>query len=147
MISFGGKKSKKKVVRRSDEPVQSGFPARQQLKTISRLIKAVKIGSRIRYHLEYEDTTVLESLVIGYQINGIKVYRQNDVRVMLSEDEVGIVIGTAEGPEKFSRAESFELIVPGAVGEERKLDYDSRANLSRRGPFAPHARLSVMSYC
>lgn len=147
MISFGGKKAKKAPVKVSGARSEGSFPARQQLKLIARLVKSVKIGSRIRYHLEYEDSTVLESLVIGYQINGVKVYRQNDIQVLTGEEQVGVVIKTPEGPEEFSRIESFELIVPGAVGEERKLDYDSRANMSRRGPFAPHARLSVMSYC
>ncbi|MGH1371510.1 MAG: hypothetical protein ACRBBW_05715 [Cellvibrionaceae bacterium] len=147
MISFGGKKAKKTPVKPAVSSAQATVPARQQLKLIARLIKAVKIGTRIRYHMEYEDSTVMESLVIGYQINGVKVYRHNDVQVLVGEDKIGVAIDTPDGVEEFSRVESFDLIVPGAVGEEKKLDYDSRASLSRRGPFAPHARLSVMSYC
>jgi len=146
MISFGGKKSKKAVIKpRADSPRASGS-VRQQLKLLNRLLTSVKIGSRIRYHMEYEEATTLESLVIGYQINGLMVFRQSDVKATADGEDAAVTVMTSDGVEEFTRLESFDLVVPGAVGEERKLDYDSRASMSRRGPFAPHARLSVMSY-
>lgn len=142
MISFTGKKSK---VKKSPLGNELTFPTRQRLALIKRFVAAVKIGSRIRYHQEFEEASELESLVIGYQINDVQVFRQADIDFVENDLSLKLVIHCDGKTEEFTRIEDFCLIVPDTSGEELKLDYDSRANLSRRGPFAPRSHLVVIS--
>lgn len=147
MISFSGKKKvKKNNAEGSQNEHSTGKRAtRHRVNSLRRLLNAVKIGGRIRYHKEYEGESILETLIIGYRINDLFVYRQADIDFIEEDDLPTVVINTAEGRKKLSRIEAIQLIVPGAIGEEKKLDYDSRANLGRRGPFAPKANLVVMT--
>ena len=143
MISLTGKKKAKPAA-----PAASGNqrPSRLKVEQLERVLSAVKIGNRIRYHKEYEENTVLESLVIGYRINDQFVYRQNDIRFSSDGDRPRVVIRTEKGMKELSTIDSVQLVVPSAIGEERKLDYDSRANLGMRGQFATNTRLVIMSY-
>lgn len=149
MISFGSKKKQKtntKTSTSSDAEQGDKSPSRrQQMQALQRMVNAVKIGSRIRYHQEYEEGSVLESLVIGYRINNISLYRQSDIQFEDDDGITRVLLQTEIGQERFARIESMQLIVPGAIGEERKLDYDSRATLGRRGQFAPKSKLVLMS--
>ncbi|BFM13854.1 hypothetical protein R50073_00370 [Maricurvus nonylphenolicus] len=152
MISFGNKKKQKTNAKASTSSSQSGAEQdsngpsrRQQMQALQRMVNAVKIGSRIRYHQEYEEASVLESLVIGYRINNISLYRQSDIQFEEDDGITRVLLQTEIGQERFARIESMQLIVPGAIGEERKLDYDSRATLGRRGQFAPKSKLVLMS--
>jgi hypothetical protein len=149
MISFGSKKKQKtntKTSTSSDAEQGDKSPSRrQQMQALQRMVNAVKIGSRIRYHQEYEEASVLESLVIGYRINNISLYRQSDIQFEDDDGITRVLLQTEIGQERFARIESMQLIVPGAIGEERKLDYDSRATLGRRGQFAPKSKLVLMS--
>jgi hypothetical protein len=149
MISFGSKKKQKtntKTSTSSDAEQGDKSPSRrQQMQALQRMVNAVKIGSRIRYHQEYEEASVLESLVIGYRINNISLYRQSDIQFEDDDGITRVLLQTEIGQERFARIESMQLIVPGAIGEERKLDYDSRVTLGRRGQFAPKSKLVLMS--
>ena len=44
------------------------------------------------------------------------------------------------------RINSFQLLVLSDLGEDRKLDYDTRASLGRHGPFAKFTRLAVIAF-
>ncbi len=152
MISFGSKKNGKvskggKGNKTASEPSQeSNQPSRrQQIDALRRITSSVKIGSRIRYHQEYEESSILETLVIGYRINDIAIYRQADICFEEEDGITRVLIQTPTGRERFARLESLQIIVPSAIGEERKLDYDSRATLGRRGQFSPKSNLVVMS--
>lgn len=144
MISFGSKKNGK-----GDKPAptqESSQPSRrQQIDALRRIISSVKIGSRIRYHQEYEEGSILETLVIGYRINDISIFRHADISFEEEDGITRVLVQTPSGKERFARLESLQIIVPGAIGEERKLDYDSRATLGRRGQFSPKSQLVVMS--
>lgn len=130
----------------SDDWAETRSSRGQQLDALKRIFNSVKIGSRIRYHQEYEQDSILETLVIGYCINDIAVYRQADIEIQGDEGGIPrVVVHSASGVDRALRVDSIQLMVPGAIGEERKLDYDSRATLGRRGPFAPGSRLVVMS--
>lgn len=142
MISFIGKKSNSQKVTSAG---QITFPAKQRLALIKRFISSVKIGSRIRYHQEFEEASELESLIVGYQINDIQVFMQSDIEFVEDELSAKLIIRRDGEREELTRIEDFALIVPDTAGEELKLDYDSRANLSRRGPFAPRSHLVVFS--
>ncbi|NIB41231.1 PilZ domain-containing protein [Pseudomaricurvus alkylphenolicus] len=146
MISFGGKKKVKTTVEKPKQSAGMSRAAQKHLRQVFRLLSAAKIGSRIRYHQEYEESTILESLVVGYRINKTFIFRQNDVVFDDDEHSPRLIVNTGKGQEDITVVEDLQLVVPGGIGEERKLDYDSRANLGRRGPFAPHSHLMVMSH-
>ena len=138
--------SQSSVVAGRDDWAETRTSRGQQIDALKRIFNSVKIGSRIRYHQEYEQDSILETLVIGYCINDIAVYRQTDVEIEGDEGDIPrVVLRSASGVDRSVRVDSIQLMVPGAIGEERKLDYDSRATLGRRGPFAPSSRLMVMS--
>ncbi|NHN35878.1 hypothetical protein G8764_01050 [Pseudomaricurvus alcaniphilus] len=144
MISFGSKKLKSNKSGLGPKS-EAAFPARQRLLQLQRFVRAIRIGSRIRYHQEYEEGSSLETLVVGYQVNGHRVFRPGDIR--FEADDLGIRVVICEGGQvhDITRIESFALIVPDTSGEERQLDYDSRAQLSRLGPLGPRSRLVLMS--
>ncbi len=147
MISLTGrKKAKLGSGSGKDQTAGGQRPTRLKIEHLRRMINAVKIGCRIRYHKEYEENSILESLVIGYRINDIFVFRQSDISFSSDGDVPRLVIRTPQGVEEIARVEKVQLVVPSAIGEEKKLDYDSRANLGMRGPFAPRTRLVLMSY-
>ncbi len=146
MISFGLKKNTKTSKPAPAQTQESSQPSRrQQIDALRRITSSVKIGSRIRYHQEYEEGSILETLVIGYRINDIAVFRQTDICFEEEDGITRVLLQTSMGRERFARLESLQIIVPSAIGEERKLDYDSRATLGRRGQFSPKSKLVVMS--
>ena len=141
MISIGAKKK----ARTSGGVEAAQKPTRRRIEQIARLLETVKIGTRIRYHQEYEEHAIIEGLVIGYEIEGRAVYRQSEIGFEITEQTAALILKGDSEDRSFSRIGEFNLIVPGATGEELKLDYDSRASLSRRGAFAPNSVLTVMS--
>ncbi|GAB1255663.1 PilZ domain-containing protein [Aurantivibrio plasticivorans] len=119
-------------------------PARH-LETVKRIISCFVIGGRVRYIVDFEETARLESLVIGYNINGHLVFQKN--QVVSDPDHIlpGFTLLLEDRQEDIEYIDCFSILIPSDIGEERKLDYQTRASLGRRGPFAVGKDFSLMS--
>lgn len=133
------------------EPVAAVMPAklcRQSIANVRRIIDSVPLGARIRHHAEFDENSVLDGLVLGYGFDGNFVFLKNQVSFTDSEASPEIQLTTSEqrgGGIAYRSIESFQLLIPSDTGEERKLDYDSRASIGRNGPFSKGAYLTVIS--
>lgn len=133
------------------EPVAAVMPAklcRQSIANVHRIIDSVPLGARIRHHAEFDENSVLDGLVLGYGFDGNFIFLKNQVSFTDSESSPEIQLrtsGQCDGGVAYRSIESFQLLIPSDTGEERKLDYDSRASIGRNGPFSKGAYLTVIS--
>lgn len=94
------------------------------------------IGDRIKYYPEYQANLTMESLVLGYQINGHTIYSQNHITIKSgSTGKTLIQLHHNNQDIELSRIDSLCLILPGKAGEEYKLNFLSKASLGSRGQF------------
>lgn len=94
------------------------------------------IGDRVRYYPEYQPQMTMESLVLGYEINGHNIYSKNHLEILTSPEHKGrITLLLDSGYQEISKIRSFCILVPGKAGEEYKLDFLSKASLGSRGQF------------
>lgn len=103
-----------------------------QLKDI---VSYFPIGDRISYYPEYQADMTMQSLVLGYEINGHIIYTQNQLEIITGRDKEGFVILHLEEEREFSRIDSFCILLPGQAGEEYKLNFLNKAALGSRGQF------------
>ena len=121
-------------------------PATYKSETIKSLVDCFRIGSRIRFHREYEDAIVMESIIIGYCIEGQLIFQPKQVVIKRDDAGVSISVKTKNGIETYSRLSEFFLLLPADVDLESQLDTDSRATLGKRGPFVKGNFLKLMSF-
>jgi len=94
------------------------------------------IGGRIDYYPEYQEHMLMQSIVLGYEINGLRIYSQS--HLTFNSTGTGtpkLSINTENDHQDCLQASNFCLMLPGNTGEENKLDYPSKASLGRRGQF------------
>lgn len=129
-------------------PVVSAKQCRQSIAAVRRVIESLPLGARIRHHAEFDENSVLEGLVLGHGFDGHFVFLKNQVVFTDAEAAAEIQVNTSGQPGtgvSYRSIESFQLLIPSDTGEERKLDYDSRASIGRNGPFSKGAYLTVIS--
>ncbi len=94
------------------------------------------IGARIDYYPEYQEHMLMQSIILGYEINGLYIYSQNLLKFAATGTGTPkLSIETTTDSQDYLQASNFCLILPGNTGEENKLDYPSKASLGRRGQF------------
>lgn len=109
--------------------------SRRNPDAVKQIAACFAIGSRARYYVDHDEETRLESLIIGYGINDHFVFHRNDLRWGGAENDTLEI--TQDGrSHHIHHITHFALLVPSDIGEERKLDYQTRVSLGRRGPFA-----------
>lgn len=118
-----------------------------QINFIKTVLNRFPIGKRFRYFVEPKKDTLMESLIIGYRINGEFIYHQGNIEFSNAENilEPHIAINRQDDTMVVTHLESLEFIIPSDIGEELKLDYDSRANLGTRGQFGSRNTLALVS--
>ena len=118
--------------------------ARRNPDRVKQIVASFGIGGRVRYYVDHDENARLESLVIGYGINNHFVFHRNDLH--WDQIDAGILSITEDGcDEHIHHIEHFALLVPSDMGEERKLDYQTRVSLGRRGPFAVGKTITLTS--
>ena len=94
------------------------------------------IGGRIDYYPEYQQHMLMPSIILGYEINGQRIYSQNQLSFSnTSGGTPKLSVNAGDGIQDYLQASSFCFMLPGNAGEENKLDYPSKASLGRRGQF------------
>lgn len=123
---------------------------RSNLGVIQRLLASFPLGARIRYHPEFDEASMLDSVLLGYGFDDQYVFVPQHLSIQSGDEGVSPSLKISNsllpnGQIIFNTLESFHLIVPSDTGEERKLDYDRRAALGRTGQFSKGSRLSVIT--
>jgi hypothetical protein len=99
------------------------------------LFRYFPLGEKIRYYPEYQKEGALETIVLGYSVNGQFIFSPVDIACLHDgeRDVLGLVV---DGEERLVRdVESFSLLIPLNHADENKRDYGRRAELGPRGPF------------
>ncbi len=120
-------------------PLQKSSPTEsdnQPIQQLDDILSYFPIGDRIHYYPEYQTNLTMQSLVLGYQINGHTVYSQNDLKIQIGSSGKS-VIKLHQGNKDIELKEigTLCILVPGKAGEEYKLNFLSKASLGSRGQF------------
>lgn len=102
------------------------------------------IGRRLRYYPEYLREATLETLVIGYSVNGQFVYA-ND-KIMFNPDS-GLTGFQVAGNKALPAAnlDKVFILVPDTSEQERRLDYLTRAELGHSGQFGRGKSITLVA--
>ncbi|MCF6209718.1 MAG: hypothetical protein L3K24_03370 [Gammaproteobacteria bacterium] len=114
-----------------DEPLE--------LPRINQLIQHYPIGEKVRYYPEFQKDGALDTLILGYSINGYFVYSPMEIR------STAAVLRLFTGEERtlITELESFSLLIPFNPDDDNKRDYVRRAELGPRGPFRRHNTVTL----
>jgi len=109
-------------------------PSPLSIEQIKDITHNFPIGGRIDYYPEYQEHMLMHSIVLGYEINGLRIYSQNQL-TFSTTGTPKLSISNDNDNQDCLQGSNFCLMLPGNTGEENKLDYPSKASLGRRGQF------------
>lgn len=112
-------------------------------RALCRVMRHFPFGAKVHYYPEYRKEIVLESVVIGYAINGEFVY---SAQGLCCDDESGEITFSEQGDARsFGRIKSFNIVVPVYTQSEAKLDYIRREELLKVGGLVPGNTITLMA--
>lgn len=101
------------------------------LPRVNELIQHFPIGEKVRYYPEYQKDAALDTLILGYGINGFFIYSPMEIR-----STPGVLrIFAGDEHKLITELESFCLLIPYNPDDENKRGHVHRAELGPRGPF------------
>lgn len=102
---------------------------------LTELFRYFPLGEKIQYYPEYQKEGALETIVLGYGVNGQFIFSPVDIRCQ-QDGERDVLRLTVDGQQRLvHEVESFSMLIPFNVEDENKRDYGRRAELGPRGPF------------
>lgn len=111
-------------------------PRAVNIKQLKEIVSYFPIGDRVKYFPEYQPEMTMESIVLGYEINGHLVYTQNRLDILHNAEDKGRITLHIDNQDlEFTKIHSFCVLLPGKAGEEYKLNFLSKASLGSRGQF------------
>ncbi len=116
-----------------DEPLE--------LPKINDLIRHFPIGEKVRYYPEHQKDGTLDTLILGYGINGFFVYAPQEIRITPSV----LRLFTGDEHKLITELESFSLLIPYNPDDENKRDYHRRAELGPRGAFRRRNTITLVA--
>ncbi|MDF1551651.1 MAG: hypothetical protein P1P84_01250 [Deferrisomatales bacterium] len=97
-------------------------PAGVPLATVGEFLRHFPIGARMHYFPEYQRSVKLDTLVLGYDINGHHVYSDHAVSLELDAATAALALRTAPGRlERIATAARFCFLVP--FKSRSEMDY------------------------
>ncbi len=83
------------------------------LVTVGEFLRHFPIGARVHYFPEYQRSVKLDTLVLGYDINGQQVYSDHAVGLDLGAAGAVLTLRVVPGrPERLTAVERFRFLVP-----------------------------------
>jgi len=112
---------------------------------LTELFRYFPLGEKIRYYPEYQKEGALETIVLGYSVNGQFVF--SPVNIGCQQDgERDVLRLTVDAQERLvQEVASFSLLIPYNQEDENKRDYGRRAELGPRGPFRRHNTITLLA--
>jgi len=132
----------------NNTPKKSHGSARTELLSIAKLTELFRyfpLGEKIRYYPEYQKEGALETIVLGYSVNGQFVFSPVDIGCQ-QDGERDVLRLTVDGQERLvQEVENFSLLIPFNQEDENKRDYGRRAELGPRGPFRRSNTITLLA--
>jgi len=119
------------------EPATGPVPASQ----FASLAGLYPVGAPLRLFPEFESEVQLDSLLLGYRIDGHDLFAPGDYRLQADN---GAPAQLLIGDRRFDTLQAIEFLIPHDRSEQAQLDYVSRAELDRLGHFAPGNRFTLI---
>ncbi|WP_297528381.1 PilZ domain-containing protein [Thiohalobacter sp.] len=105
------------------------------------LAELYPLGAPLRLFPEFESEVQLDSLLLGYRIDGHELFAPGDYRLQADNGAPArLMIGEA----RLDKLQSLEFLIPYDRSEQARIDYVSRAELDRLGHFAPGNRFTLI---
>ncbi len=112
---------------------------------LTELFRYFPLGEKIRYYPEYQKEGALETIVLGYSVNGQFVFSPVDIGCQ-QDAERDVLRLTVDGQAHLvQEVESFSLLIPFNQEDENKRDYGRRAELGPRGPFRRRNTITLLA--
>lgn len=128
---------------KSNRTPLSGLSRPQQIQEI---IAYFSIGERVDYYPEYQTNLTMQSIILGYEINGHVIFARNQIEFLVGKNNAQLItVHINEKIHEYTQVTSFCLLLPGKAGEEYKLNYLSKASLGPRGQFRPGNAITMMA--
>ncbi|MCF6255342.1 MAG: hypothetical protein L3J98_04495 [Gammaproteobacteria bacterium] len=132
----------------NNTPKKSQGSARAEPLSIAKLTELFRyfpLGEKIRYYPEYQKEGALETIVLGYNVNGQFVFSPVDIGCQ-QDGERDVLRLTVDGQERLvQEVANFSLLIPFNQEDENKRDYGRRAELGPRGPFRRHNTITLLA--
>lgn len=114
----------------------------ERLKT---LVDFFAIGRKLRYYPEFKKDIVLDTLVVGYCVNGEFLYSGDTVEHDANGLPFAFRVGDGGQRVRVSELRLFQMLVPDTSELEMQLDYFRRAELGRGKQFNKGNYISLIS--
>jgi len=138
---FGGAESNKTKSRGNAKAVMKPL----SIAGLTELFRYFPLGEKIRYYPEYQKKGALETIVLGYSVNGQFVFSPIDIGYQ-QDVERDVLRLTVDGQERLvPEVERFSLLIPFNQEDENKRDYGRRAELGPRGPFRRRNTITLLA--
>ena len=108
--------------------------------------KHFPIGKRLSYFPEFQKDRTEETLILGYCINNLFVFAQDDIFFEGSDQDRSLYTKIDGQRRKVSRISKFLIAIPNPRKDEQKWDYTRRAELGKRGLFGKGNNLTLISF-
>jgi len=132
----------------NNTPKKSQGSARAEPLSIAKLTELFRyfpLGEKIRYYPEYQKEGALETIVLGYSVNGQFVFSPVDIGCQ-QDGERDVLRLAVDGQERLvQEVANFSLLIPFNQEDENKRDYGRRAELGPRGPFRRHNTITLLA--
>lgn len=125
-----------------DQQEEEPRPKQVALERVEEFVRFFPIGTRLRYTPEFQVSTKIESLVLGYRINGSMVFEAHSVRFSVAQGQLALQLRTERGVELITQVDDFCFILPhqfrsevdfGSAFGEGDSSREKKVNDFRRG--------------
>lgn len=99
-------------ISRSEEQEEAPKQKQVSLERVEEFVRYFSIGTRLRYTPEFQVSTKIESLVLGYRINGIMIFEAHSMRFSLQQGALTLTLRTDRGTETLTTVDEFCFILP-----------------------------------
>ena len=108
------------------------------------LIRNFPIGEKIDYFPEYQSDIQLETIILGYELNELQLFRRDQV-LQSSDSAMSFAPDGGGANITASDIRNFAIIVPDTSELEETLDYFSKAAIGKSGQFLRGNSITLLS--
>lgn len=96
---------------------------RVELSRVEEFVRFFPIGVRLRYSPEFQVSTKIESILLGYRVNGKLVFETHSMKFTVVQGELKLSLRTPVGWEEITAVDDFCFILPHQLRSE--VDFGS----------------------
>ena len=134
---FSGDKAKTSASETASEPLS--------IAKLTELFRYFPLGEKISYYPEYQKEGALETIVLGYSVNGQFIFSPVDISCQQDGERDVLRLNVGGEEHLVQDVETFSLLIPFNQEDENKRDYVRRAELGPRGPFRRKNIVTLMA--